>query len=108
MVFEKGRGLRDGLPGRRFGDASDGDDGGGSSLTNTVDPRRGNRGAVAVVEPVGDDADVVELVPEWSNQNFVTYRQFVLNSKKKKQKKKYLHSWEEMMCSTRTIVKFLS
>lgn len=63
VVFEKGRGLRETLPGRRLGDAGD-DDGGGSSLANTVDPRRGKRRAVAGVElVVGDDnLGVVRLV----------------------------------------------
>lgn len=62
VVFEKGRGLRERLPGRRLGDANDGDDGEGSSLTNTVDPRRGNNGAMAGVEAVGENVGVAELV----------------------------------------------
>lgn len=42
VVFEKGRGLKEALPGRRLGDAADGDgDGGSSSLANAVEPRRG-------------------------------------------------------------------
>jgi len=72
VVFEKGRGLTVRLPSRRFGDADDGDDGDGSSLTNTVDPRRGIRSGVAGVELAGDDAGVVTLVPGWINQNSVT------------------------------------
>jgi len=71
VVFEKGRGLTGRLPSRRFGDAGDGDDGDGSSLTNTVDPRRGIRGAVPGV--VGDGAGVATLVPGWKNQNLMTY-----------------------------------
>lgn len=42
VVFEKGRGLREALPGRRLGDAEDGDDddddGGGCSMTISLDP----------------------------------------------------------------------
>jgi hypothetical protein len=71
--LEKGRGLPERLPGRRFGDAADGDDGDNSSLTKTVDPRRGFRGAVAGVELVGDEDDVATLLPGWINQNLVTY-----------------------------------
>jgi hypothetical protein len=56
-----------------LGDAGDGDDGDGSSLTNTVDPRRGIRGAVAGVELAGDGAGVAKLVPGWTNQNHMTY-----------------------------------
>lgn len=73
VVFEKGRGLTAGVPSRRFGDAGDGDGGDGSSLTNTVDPRRGIRGAVASVELAGDGSGVATLVPGWINQNSMTY-----------------------------------
>lgn len=79
MVFEKGRGLRETLPGRLLGDG-DGD-GGGSSLANTADPRRGNRRAVAGVElVVDDDLAVVRLLPEWSNKNCIICRSIIINS----------------------------
>lgn len=78
MVFEKGRGLRETLPGRLLGDG-DGD-GGGSSLANTADPRRGNRRAVVGVELVDDDLAVVRLVPEWSNKNCIICRSIIINS----------------------------
>lgn len=72
VVFEKGRGLRERLPGRRLGDASDGDEGEGASLTNAADPRRGNRTAVAGVEAVGDSVGVAALEPGWGNENCIT------------------------------------
>jgi hypothetical protein len=72
--------LRETLPGRRLGDAGD-DDGGGSSLANTADPRRGKRRAVAGVElVVGDNLAVVRLVPKWSKANYVIYRCIMINS----------------------------
>jgi hypothetical protein len=79
VVFEKGRGLAARLPIRRFGDAGDGDDGDGSSLTKTVDPRRGIRSGVAGVELAGDGAGVAKLAPGWINQNLMT-NTFVINS----------------------------
>ena len=66
VVFEKGRGLAERPPSRRFGDTGDGDDGDGSSLTNTVDPRRGIRSPVASVELAGDG--VATFVPGWINR----------------------------------------
>lgn len=55
--------MKETLPGRLLGDGDA--DGGGASLANTADPRRGNRRAVAGAElVVDDDLAVVRLVPE--------------------------------------------